>query len=147
MSDAKIVVECARYNMRWCGDGLKTNGEVCDPADPTKDDWGTGGCNTSCQPVTAPQATCDSLAVSPSSGQAPLDVEVSCTGTNATSYKIVCAPGQQIDGRTGTCKYTTMETYTPQCYINGNVTDNVKCKKTVTVTATPPAPKCSPILS
>ncbi len=26
--------ECANYYARWCGDGIVSNGEVCDPAAP-----------------------------------------------------------------------------------------------------------------
>ena len=61
--------ECAKYEITWCGDGiLDTNidtdlvtpgvqGEQCDPNDPSRAWWGSGGCNaTSCKPITTPDS-------------------------------------------------------------------------------------------
>ena len=52
LHDTSVVVECSRYNIRWCGDGLVSNGEACDPADASRAGWGAGGCSALCQPVT-----------------------------------------------------------------------------------------------
>lgn len=32
-------VECYNYYARWCGDGIVSNSEVCDPADTSKTAW------------------------------------------------------------------------------------------------------------
>jgi len=57
---------CINYEITWCGDGIKDifldKGikkydikEECDPADPSKESWGTGGCSTSCTKVQIPK--------------------------------------------------------------------------------------------
>ena len=43
--------ECMNVFARWCGDGLISNSETCDPADPSKTAWGTNGCSAACQPL------------------------------------------------------------------------------------------------
>ncbi len=48
---SQIDNECFDLYTRWCGDGLVTNSETCDPADSTKSGWGTNGCDTSCKPI------------------------------------------------------------------------------------------------
>lgn len=52
-------VECVNIYARWCGDGLRTNGEACDPADASHVGWGNGGCNASCQPVNNVNPVCE----------------------------------------------------------------------------------------
>ena len=64
---------CFNYEITWCGDGIKdvfldegikkyNINEECDPADPTKESWGTGGCSSSCTKVQIPKKfeTCKS---------------------------------------------------------------------------------------
>ncbi|MCK9272007.1 hypothetical protein M0P65_00485 [Candidatus Gracilibacteria bacterium] len=43
--------ECFNLYVDYCGDGVITNGESCDPTDPTRTGWGANGCNASCQPI------------------------------------------------------------------------------------------------
>jgi hypothetical protein len=52
-TDAVSQVEnrCFDLYTRWCGDGLISHNEVCDPAEPSHSKWGIGGCSTSCQPI------------------------------------------------------------------------------------------------
>lgn len=47
----QIDNECFDLYTRWCGDGLRTNSEVCDPADTSHAGWGVGGCDNVCQPI------------------------------------------------------------------------------------------------
>ena len=134
--------ECLNVELRYCGDGILSTGEgeTCDPEDPLKRGWGNGGCNTnSCQPINTP--TCNSLTVNPSSGDAPLDVTATCEWYKVNSFRIDCGNGQVFDGSgsnsgtetfTRTCNYTTANTYTPRCYVNGSISGN-SCRKTVTV--------------
>ena len=140
-SDDVSHTECIYYSVTWCGDGVKDSSyEVCDPNDPTHSGWGNGGCNqTTCEPINVePPSTCDGLTATPTSGTAPLSVNMSCTGTKATSYQIACGNGQVINGATGTCTYNTGSNYQAVCTVNGNVTSNA-CKKTIAVINPTPA--------
>lgn len=81
--------------------------------------------------------------MSPSSGgSAPHDVAVSCSATNASSYRIDCGNGVSNLASTALCRYTTAGTYTPKCTVNGTISSPA-CQSTVNVSAPPPTPKCS----
>lgn len=49
-SDNKLISDCTRILIRWCGDGIfqSAYNEECDPKDPNKSNWGTKGCNCNC---------------------------------------------------------------------------------------------------
>lgn len=140
--------ECLNVELRYCGDGIREpgNGETCDPQDPTQTGWGNGGCNTNtCQPINNP--TCNNLSVTPASGQNPLNVTTSCQGYKVNTWEIDCGNGQKFTGNgnnggnqtfSRTCNYTTANTFTPTCTINGSITSN-SCQKTVTVTNPEPS--------
>lgn len=71
--------ECFFYEPSYCGDGELNadQGETCDPNDPSRTGWGTGGCDTNtCQPIEAP--TCNQITVTPTSGENPLTTQVTC---------------------------------------------------------------------
>ena len=137
-SDDIKHVECQPYYITWCGDGiLDTNYETCDPAAPGQSPY---TCDVAtCQPIVQ-QPTCDKIRVYPKSGDVPLDVDVSCDVTNATSVAIDCGNGQTIVGKTGTCKYAAVGTFYPVCTVNTSITSN-DCKTTVKVKS--PAPYVS----
>lgn len=101
--EVQVHKECAFVAPRWCGDGIISNGESCDDGDQN----GQGGkCNVSCTGGTVIKKSCDNLTVSTTSGQATLDVNVSCTATNASNYVIDCGNGQVNLGANSTCHYT-----------------------------------------
>ncbi len=134
--------ECVFYNPSYCGDGVldSGDGEVCDPNDPSRTGWGTGGCDTNtCEPVEAP--TCNTLTVTPVSGENPLTTTVSCEGFLVNTYEIDCGNGDVFTGNgsgigteqfTRECTYTDDATYTPTCTINGNIT-GPSCRGSVNV--------------
>lgn len=107
-----------------------SNGEVCDDG---ADNGQPGKCRTNCTPGVQPPVSCDNMTATPLSGAAPLNVAVACTGTNAATYRIDCGNGITNLTNTAVCRYPTMGTYTPRCYVNGNVT-SAACAKTITVT-------------
>lgn len=133
--DDSYHTECKYYSVSSCGDGvLDPDFEVCDPTDSSKAGWGNGGCNNSCEPVNvAPVATCDGLTATKMSWQASLTTILSCSGTNADSYKIQCGNGKTINSKTWTCTYTSGGNYIPKCIVNNNITSNA-CEKTISVT-------------
>ena len=90
--------------------------------------------------ITSP--SCDSMTVSPASGSAPLDVNVTCNATDATSYIIDCGNGTVNLTSTAVCKYVAGGTFAPRCTINGNIT-SAACTKNVTVTPPALTPTCS----
>lgn len=51
VSDNKMLVECKRYQIRWCWDWVKQTNESCDPNDTSKTWWWVLGCSTSCAPL------------------------------------------------------------------------------------------------
>lgn len=134
--------ECAFVSPRFCGDGLVTNGEMCDDGSQNGQ---AGKCNLSCT-NTIPNPTCDSMTATPISGAAPLDVSVSCNATNATTYNIDCGNGTTNLASTAVCRYITGGTFTPRCTVNGSVTSPA-CTKTITVTPPPPTPACSTVIT
>lgn len=134
--------ECAFVSPRFCGDGLVTNGEMCDDGSQNGQ---AGKCNLSCT-NTIPNPTCDSMTATPISGAAPLDVSVSCNATNATTYNIDCGNGTTNLASTAVCRYVTGGTFTPRCTVNGSVTSPA-CTKTITVSPPPPTPACSTVIT
>ncbi len=43
---------CQFYEITWCGDGVfDKKYEQCDPADPNKQNWGSGGCSKTCKAI------------------------------------------------------------------------------------------------
>ena len=135
------------YEITWCGDGILDNyidqytwtsiSETCDPNDASKTGWGAWGCNvTNCQPiniVTTP--VCNNLSINPLIWASPLNSNVSCSWTNATTYTINCWNGQTINASTWVCSYATVWTYTPTCYVDGTIT-STSCQQTISVTNT-----------
>jgi len=146
MSNPKYHTECKYYEITWCWDGFLDSDEweICDPNDPNKTGWGTGGCNVNtCQPINTPTTpSCNTLSVNPNTWSAPLWSNVSCSWTNASTYTINCWNGQTINANTGTCNYATVWTYTPTCYVNGTITSPA-CSQTVTVTTPTTTPSCT----
>ena len=131
--------ECSFVAPRWCGDGIISNGEVCDAGAAN----GTpGSCNATCSGTAPVIASCDSLTAVPSSGTAPHTVNLSCNATNASSYKIDCGNGFTNLSSTATCVYRDGGTFTPTCTINGSMTSPA-CTSTVTVNPPPATPLCS----
>ncbi len=135
--------ECAFVKPRWCGDGIVSNGEVCDEG---AQNGQPGHCNTSCNGPVAVAPSCDSMTATPLSGTAPLDVSLTCNATNATSYLIDCGNGTTNLATTAICRYREGGTFTPRCTINGSISSPA-CTKTITVTAPPPAPACSTVIT
>lgn len=99
---SQIDNECFDLYTRWCGDGVVTNGETCDPADSTKSGWGVGGCDSSCKPVATPPTTpvCDpartGVQTSPLTQgycQAGTPSGFVKTGTNPENYTWSCNAG------------------------------------------------------
>jgi hypothetical protein len=130
--------------------------ETCDPADPSKTGWGTAGCNTSCQPVTAATPSCDSLTASPTFGTSPVTTTLTCSGSNiptGATYAIDCGNGTAgtMNGNKGTCTYvnnttTGSLTFAPKCTINSTITSPA-CQTNVVANAVPVAGVCSSTLS
>jgi len=63
-SNAKHHTECKRYEITWCWDGIIDKytdptwiaiNEQCDPNDPDKINWWSGGCSTSCKKTEIPE--------------------------------------------------------------------------------------------
>jgi len=77
--------------------------------------------------------TCNSLTATPLTWVNSLNSTLTCAWSNATTYTINCWNGQVINASTGTCNYNTIWTYTPTCFVNGNVTSS-SCQQTVSVT-------------
>jgi uncharacterized repeat protein (TIGR01451 family) len=79
--------------------------------------------------------------VKPTTGIVPFTSNISCTGENADSYKIVITKGSStvkiINSKSGSYKFTTDGTYVAQCFVNNTVTSKA-CKQTIT--AKPPVP-------
>ena len=149
LGDLQEHRECTFYQPSYCGDGVVDNytrgdftvAEVCDPNDPSRTGFGTGGCDTNtCQPVEAP--TCNSVTVNPVRGENPLTTTVSCEGFKVNTYSIDCGNGAAPTTGNGsgigteqfeaTCTYTDDRDYTPTCTINGNIT-GPSCRGSVSV--------------
>ena len=142
LGDLEEHRECVFYQPSYCGDGVldSGDGEVCDPNDPSRTGWGTGGCDVNtCQPVEAP--TCNTVTVNPVRGENPLTTTVSCEGFLVNTYEIDCGNGDVFTGNgsgIGTqtfseqCTYTDDGNYTPTCTINGNIT-GPSCRGSVNV--------------
>ncbi len=131
--------ECAFITPRWCGDGIVSNGEVCDAGGANGQ---AGQCNSSCTGTVPVVTTCNSITATPTSGTAPLDVAVSCNATNASTYHIDCGNGTTHLSSAGVCRYVAGGTYSPVCTVNGSIT-SPSCTTNVTVNPPPPAPVCS----
>jgi len=154
-SAVKTHVENQPYEITWCGDGIRDNyvdqyswntiSETCDPADPNRVGWGTGGCSNACQPVIA-QPVCNSLSYITTQNPITIGVDnttktVSCDASNASSIRIDCG-NWIIQNFTGdnslnqivsaSCNYTTAWTYTPTCYVDDTIT-NFSCQGSLTV--------------
>ena len=99
-----------------------TSGIPVDDTDPT--------------PVLVPNVnpTCDNLNVSVSG----TTVNYTCTGTNATSYRIT-QNGTQIGAPTGSVN-VGYGTFTFVCYVNDSITSTA-CQKTITTTPNTPTPQ------
>jgi hypothetical protein len=146
-------VECQSVGTHFCGDGVVEPGiEACDPADTTHAGWGTAGCNTSCQPVTAPTPSCDSLTASPTFGTSPVTTTLTCNGSNlatGSSYTIDCGNGTTgvMSGNNGTCTYINNQpsgslTFTPKCTINNTITSSA-CQTNIVANPPPVAGVCN----
>ncbi len=83
--------------------------------------------------------------MNPTTGDAPLNSNFSCSGTNASSYQVKVTksgnPVSTFNTQSGNYTFTTAGTYQVQCFVNGSITSPA-CTKTVTVNPTPPAPTC-----
>ena len=77
--------------------------------------------------------------MTPPTGPVPLNVNMTCGATDATSYLIDCGNSTSITARTGVCRYPVAGTYTPKCSINGTLTSPA-CTKTVIGTIPTPLP-------
>lgn len=135
MSNPKYHTECKYYEVTWCWDWVLDTEywEVCDPNDTSRIWWWTGWCSNTCQPIEVPVvSTCDNLTATPSSWNFPLNVSVSCSWTNASSYRVNCWNWQTISANAWTCVYSTQWTYVPTCYVNTNIT-SASCQKTINV--------------
>ena len=90
-------------------------------------------CRASYTFIGPPAPSCNSITVSPTSGNIPLRSSVSCSTTNATTVSIACGNGQIINNGTGSCLYANTGIFTPTCTVNGTIT-NPACQGTVTAT-------------
>lgn len=88
--------------------------------------------------------TCDVLTASSTSWISPLSVSMSCSGTNNSSFLIDCGNGQLINAATGTCTYSSDQTYVARCSVDGTIT-SPSCVQNVTVT--PPSPPVNSCLN
>lgn len=50
-SDNEMLVECKRYQIRWCWDWIKQSQESCEPNDASHSGWGNLWCSASCAPL------------------------------------------------------------------------------------------------
>lgn len=85
---------------------------------------------------TPPVPTCNSISVTPTTGNTPVSSTVSCNTSYETTVSIDCGNSQTISGKTGVCSYTTAGTYAPRCIVNGSISGPA-CTASVTAT-TPP---------
>ncbi len=94
--------------------------------------------------------TCDSMTITPSAWDAPLNSNVVCSWTNVSAFRIDCGNWQLftspwnnswVETFSKVCNYGSANVYTPRCYVD-NVTNN-NCKKTVTVNSVTPVPSIS----
>lgn len=133
-------VECEYYSVSWCGDWVKDSWyETCDPNDPNKNGWWNGWCSSSCESVNiATSSTCDSISSSPTTWVAPFTTTLSCSWTNANSYKISCWNWATIDAQSWKCVYATVWDYDAFCSVNSSISSN-SCKTKISVTAPTPA--------
>ncbi|HRX63624.1 MAG TPA: hypothetical protein P5060_00795 [Candidatus Absconditabacterales bacterium] len=88
--------ECLNYKLFWCGDGIvnrpsgSTNynngtfSEQCDPADPSQQGWGNGGCSNTCQAINIVQAPTCEIEVSPTQNAYKLDWLITGSFDDAT---------------------------------------------------------------
>lgn len=53
--------ECAFYRPAWCWDWIVSNWEQCDPNDPSQQWWWAWWCSSTCEPITTPSLSCNSL--------------------------------------------------------------------------------------
>ena len=136
--------ECQNIYVAYCGDGIVDNwsqnyytgdpsnfnsqhlngNEQCDLWAQNGQPWST--CSATCQNVAPPQATCDSLTVTPIQWNAPLTVSYNCTATNATSYQVNLIQNWNTTtiwtNPTGTYTITQPWYFQIQCVINWNIT-------------------------
>ncbi len=96
-----------------------------------------GACAASYDTSTTP--SCNSITVSPTSGNTPLNAAITCNTSNATTVSIACWNGQTINSANGTCNYTTVGTFAPRCTVDGTISP-ASCVGSVTTT--PPPPVC-----
>jgi uncharacterized repeat protein (TIGR01451 family) len=147
-----VHTEYQPYTITWCGDGVVDNykdptgfqvSETCDPGDPSSWDPSKGqSCSNTCEIITTPVVSeCTNIDVKPITGTVPFSSNISCTGENADTYKIVITKGNStvktINSKTGNYQLTTDGTYTAQCFVNNTVTSK-ECKQAIT--ANPPVP-------
>lgn len=130
--------ECLNIELRYCWDWIVSNWEVCDYNDLIKKTWWWNwGCNQTCQPIGNTTPTCNSITINPSSGNSPLTSNISCSWTNASSYKIEILNSSwaiinTINTNTWSYTFNSNWNYLAKCYINNTITSNA-CSAPITV--------------
>lgn len=117
--------ECYVFLGAWCWDWvLDTGYEICDPADPAKTGWGTGGCSaTACTPIVTPPVAC-----------IPWTTVWAQTTAITAATAGLCPTGQIVWGFTSAVVGTTTN-YTWSC--NGSAVGGT-CSASYTTSIVPP---------
>ncbi len=137
--------ECVFYKPSWCGDWVvdSNEGEQCDPMAPNSGipyySWEAviKTCNNLCK-IEEKNITCDSLTVTPTSGDAPLDSTLVCNWTNTDwEYRIDIKDKynniiKTIYNNTWIYKFQNSWNYTATCFVKNTITSNA-CTKNIQV--------------
>ena len=115
IGDNRAVVECMKYRIRWCGDGIfDSSHEQCDPNDPSHNGWSGQSCSATCTHISQ---TCQNGGIN---GQQNAPITATTPG--------LCLAGQTVLNFTDTPAGATRHNYTWDCRAtNGDVLTGGTC--------------------
>ena len=131
IGEAKTNRECVFYKPAFCWDGVvdSDKGEQCDPK--ANNNLPNGKvCSSTCKIVSKP-VTCTWVKVDPTSGNAPLDANITCSWNNVTKgFKLAIIDKQwnvvskNTNGKSFGYTFSKEWKYTLKCYADKQVTSN-----------------------
>lgn len=139
----RIHTECVLNYPAWCWDGVfqPERWEQCDPGASPWQPWYNANCSNTCQTPPTGTTQCQSLTATPTTWVNTLTSNFTCTGINATTYRIdiLNSAGNvinTINSSTGSYTFASVGNYSARCFVNTDIS-SPNCVVNLTVTNPP----------